>query len=131
MSLESFHNQVVSVETKAAAILGTSVSGRVEGTYVSYGVASSFKDVAAVHAQVMPHLDPADRVELTDDSFILLRKDDKVEPYAISWLNLSTAVIVADTKIQVMISGDMNQSRLRQLLLANGYTVHSMGTVGG
>ncbi len=129
MNLESFQGQVVSVETKAASILGALVTGRLEGAYMSYSLANAFKDIAPLHAQVLPHLDPADRVELTDDTFVLLRKDDVVVPYAMSWLRLDTLTIVADTRIQVVVAGDMDQSRLRQLLLANGYTVQSMGTM--
>ena len=129
MNLESFQGQVVSVETKAASILGALVTGRLEGAYMSYSLANAFKDIAPLHAQVLPYLDPADRVELTDDTFVLLRKDDVVVPYAMSWLRLDTLTIVADTRIQVVVAGDMDQSRLRQLLLANGYTVQSMGTM--
>lgn len=127
MNLATFHNQFVTVETKAPAILGTAIQGRLEGTYMSYGIAMSFKDIAPLHAQVLPYLPEGERVELTDDTFILLRLNDVVVPYAMSWLKLATMTIVEDTKITVVVVGDMDQTRLRQLLLANGYTVITMG----
>ena len=127
MNPATFHNQFITVETKAPAILGTLIQGRLEGTYMSFGIAMSFKDIAPLHAQVLPYLPEGQRVELTDDTFVLLRLNDTVTPFAMSWLKLDTMAIVEETKITVVVSGDMDQSRLRQLLLANGYTVLTMG----
>lgn len=129
MSQTQFNGQYVSVETKAPAILGARVQGKVVANFLTHAIASTYKDIAPLHAQIMPFLPEGDRVEFTDDFFILLQYNGEYIPYAISWLRQETMVIVTDTKIQVTIAGDMDQSRLRKLLLANGYKVIAMGTM--
>lgn len=127
MSLQG--NNVV-VDTRAGAILGRTVTGILEGSSVSYHVAKTFDpELHVLHNQIFPYLDESQRVELTQDTYLLIRVNDRVKVYAQSWLVMSTLAATGPTKVQVMLLGPVDQNRLRELLTVNGFDVESMGEV--